>query len=234
MKKHLFMIGLIVLTLLWSVSLFAQQGQQAASGQSSGSNQMLITQADSLKGSDVKNERGEKLGTVESVSLDLANGKISYVVIDPGSGSNLIPVPFDMFGVTRGKTLVLKMDKNRFAQAPSYAKKSQPNWADAGWTNWVSNFWGTAPSGVLAAQTGGSRQQTTASSGQTPQQQAPQQMGSQQQQQPGQAPIDQQPYQQQTGRSQQPMTGQEPQQQPMSSQSSRTGGAVSPGSQQQQ
>lgn len=234
MKNVLFLFGFLMLTLVCVTGLFAQQSQQSQD-QQAGSSQLLIAKADALKGTDVTNEKGEKLGKVDSVNLDLSTGKISYVAIDPGSGDRRVPVPFDMFGVTRGKKLILRMDKNRFGQAPSYPKDKQPNWADAGWTNWVSSFWGMAPSGVMTAQAGG-QQQAVPSSG--AQQRQPQQMGAQQQP-PPQQPTQQTQQQPSYGQQQpQPMGTQEPgqqqpSQQPMRSQPSQSGGTPPTGSQQQ-
>lgn len=216
MKKALFLFGFLMLTLVCVTGLSAQQSQKSQD-QQAGSSQLLIAKADALKGTDVTNEKGEKLGKVDSVNLDLGTGKISYVAIDPGSGDRLVPVPFDMFGVTRGKNLILKMDKNRFAQAPNYPKNNQPNWADAGWTNWVSGFWGTAPSGVMTAQAGGKQQAVPPGA-----HQQPQQMGAQQQPPPQQQPMQQSQQQPSTGQQQpQQMGTQQPSQQPMRSQPSQ-------------
>jgi sporulation protein YlmC with PRC-barrel domain len=142
-KVVVLMIASSVLALLFAGGAIAQQR-----GMSSSDNQMLIN-ADKLKGSDVVNPQGDKLGTVQNLALDLTNGKISYVVVDPGFGKNLVPVPYGMFGLMKNEKLVLNLDKARLAQAPGFGRYSQPNWSDSNFDQQVAGFWGMEPTGVM-------------------------------------------------------------------------------------
>jgi sporulation protein YlmC with PRC-barrel domain len=169
-----------------------QQGAQAG--------QNLVAKADKLKGSEVVNTQGQKLGKVDSIGLDLQSGKISYVAVEPEKGNKLVPVPFNMFGVLRNQQLVLNVDKDRLDAAPSFGKNSQPNWANTYWTQQVANYWGAAPSGIMVGQA------SSTGTGATSQQPTP--MGS------SQSTTNQQ---QQQPQGQQPPSG-EAQQQPMGQQ----------------
>lgn len=157
----------VLLFMAWSGTGMAQQQQGAASSQGQSDGQGgpgILVKADSVKGTAVIDSSGQNLGKVDSVALDLFSGKISYVVVNPGSGDKLVPVPYDMFGVKSDKRLVLGVDKNKLDAAPSYAKSSQPNWTNPQWAQQVVNFWGKIPSGIVAARTSPS----TASSSQQP------------------------------------------------------------------
>ncbi len=166
MKRVASIIGLLLATTLTFDVAVAQENRAA---QSSGED--MIVHSDQLKGSDVVNPQGEKLGTVNTIALDLSNGRISYVVVDPGMGHNLIPVPYNAFGVMQNQQLVLDVNKARLEQAPDYAKSSQPNWADHSFDQRVASFWGKAPAGLM--------KEGQATPGATPSEATP--MGSQQQ-----------------------------------------------------
>lgn len=147
MKVFSILIMLLLITLTpWTASAREQQGSDKAG-------QELLTKADAMNGSDVVDSRGKKLGKVDNVALDLQSGRISYVVVDPGKGDKLVPVPYNMFGVLRNKQLVLNIDRDRLDAAPSYGKRGEPNWANQQWTQQVASFWGAAPSGTMTGQT---------------------------------------------------------------------------------
>ncbi len=143
-KVLLVLIGFSMLALFSAGGAAAQQTSTPSSGAP------MLMNVDKLKGSDVVDPNGNKLGSVENVALDLSTGKISYIVVDRGLGKNLIPVPYGMFGLMRNEKLVLNVDKARLAQAPNFGRFSQPNWADRRFGRQVTNFWGSEPTGTMA------------------------------------------------------------------------------------
>ena len=165
MSRSVFVVIALLLTALWcSMGLAQQQG--ATSGQGSqGESQGVLAKADSLKGLKVIDHNGQSLGKVDSITLDLVSGNISYVDVDPGKGDKLVPVPYGAFGVMRDKRLILNADANRLDAAPSYSKRSQPNWTNQQWGQQVSAFWGKGPSGIV---TGRAPSSGTAGGGQQP------------------------------------------------------------------
>ncbi len=216
MKTLTILMALVMVAISGSI-FAAQQSATSSQGQqeSTSSQQGVLAKADSLKGTGVVDPNGQNLGKVESVTLDLVSGKISYVTVDPGRGDKLVPVPYDMFGVMRDKRLILNVDKNKLDAAPSYAKSSQPNWANQQWGQQVADFWGKGPSGIATGQASPSPQAssqqpaTMGSSGQPPTS-SPQPMSGSQQptanegQQPMSQPAPADQGQQPTGSSGQP------------------------------
>lgn len=193
MKGLSILIAVLLLALSVGTALGQQQQQRGSMAnqepQRSGqTGQALLAKADSLKGSDVVDTQGQKLGKVDSVTLDLMTGGISHVTVDTGRGDKLIPVPYNNFGVLRNKQLVLNMDKDRLDAAPSYAKSAEPNWDNQQWAQQVAGYWGARPSGAMTGQapsaTSGSSQQPAAMSSGQPTEQQPMGASSQPPQQP--------------------------------------------------
>jgi sporulation protein YlmC with PRC-barrel domain len=95
-----------------------------------------ITRSKDLIGMDVKNSRGEKVGNIEDVALDLETGKISYLALAAGGilgvQDRLFAVPADRFkrSETDRKVLVLDVDKNALRQMSGFVKNNWPDKAD--------------------------------------------------------------------------------------------------------
>ena len=79
-KVLLVLIGFSMLALFSAGGAAAQQTSTPSSGAP------MLMNVDKLKGSDVVDPNGNKLGSVENVALDLSTGKISYIVVDRGWG----------------------------------------------------------------------------------------------------------------------------------------------------
>jgi len=157
--KTLLIVLLSVLLFLPGALLAQQQASTSSQGQQSG--QAILSKAESLKGSTVVDPQGQQLGKVDSVTLDMMSGQISYVVVEPDKGNKHIPVPYNMFGLMRDGQLVLNMDKDRLDTAPSYEKRDQPNWSNQYWSQQVASFWGMAPVGIMTGQASGTQQTAT-------------------------------------------------------------------------
>ena len=84
-KVLLVLIGFSMLALLSAGGAAAQQTGMPSSGAP------MLMNADKLKGSDVVDPNGNKLGSVENVALDLGTGKISYIVRRSGAGEEPDP-----------------------------------------------------------------------------------------------------------------------------------------------
>lgn len=104
----------------------------------------------SLVGTEVVNRKGEKLGKVEDIMIDLATGHIGYVVLSFGGilglGDKLFAVPWASLVVDqRQEKLVMDADKERLQKAPGFDKNNWPQHPNGLWVNEVYEFYGQKP-----------------------------------------------------------------------------------------
>jgi sporulation protein YlmC with PRC-barrel domain len=74
--------------------------------------------ADTLVGNDVYNEKGEDLGEIKEIMLDMHSGRVGYAVLSFGSflgmGEKLFAVPWGALKLdTEHKRFVLNVEKDR-------------------------------------------------------------------------------------------------------------------------
>jgi sporulation protein YlmC with PRC-barrel domain len=111
-----------------------------------------IMAADSLTGEKVVNERGEKLGEITHIMLDVVAGTIAYAVLAVGGvlglGDKLFAVPWRSLALDLdNKWFVLNIDAQRLHNAPGFDKKNWPSMADPQWVSHVDAYYGpVAPS----------------------------------------------------------------------------------------
>src|SRR5687768_898378 len=72
--------------------------------------------ATSIIGDKVENTKGEDLGTIDNLMINIHSGRIEYVVLEFGSvlgiGGKLFAIPFDQFRIAHGKhAFILDRDK---------------------------------------------------------------------------------------------------------------------------
>ncbi|WP_406656695.1 PRC-barrel domain-containing protein [Methanolobus sp. ZRKC2] len=90
-----------------------------------------IMSASSLKGDKIVNEKGEDLGSISDVVLDITNDSIAYVVISFGGfvgvANKLFGVPIEALKKKPGEDVfVLNVDKERLKAAPGFDKDKWP------------------------------------------------------------------------------------------------------------
>ena len=105
-------------------------------------------------GCKVENPKGENLGKIESLMLDLSEGRILYAVLSFGGflgmGDKLFPVPVDAvsFRVDEKGNLdrgILDVDKDTLKNAPGYDRNELPDWADRTYASRVYSHYGSTP-----------------------------------------------------------------------------------------
>jgi sporulation protein YlmC with PRC-barrel domain len=106
--------------------------------------------ADTLVGSDVYNRKGEDLGDIKEIMLDMRSGQVAYAVLSFGGflgmGGKLFAVPWAALALdTENKRFVLDVEKDRLASAPGFDKDKWPNMADATWAEGIHAYYGTKP-----------------------------------------------------------------------------------------
>lgn len=103
--------------------------------------------ATTLVGDDVTNHRGENVGDIKEIMLDMRSGKVAYAVLSFGGilgmGEKLFAVPWEALTLDpENKRFVLNVEKDRLKQAPGFQKNTWPNMADQSWAREIHSYYG--------------------------------------------------------------------------------------------
>lgn len=106
--------------------------------------------ASTLDGNDVKNAKGENLGHIKDLMINLNDGKIAYAVLSFGGflglGDKLFAIPWDQIRVDQeNECCVLNMDKDRLERAPGFDKDNWPKTGDVKYLTQVYEFYKSKP-----------------------------------------------------------------------------------------
>ena len=106
--------------------------------------------ADTLVGNDVCNQKGEDVGDIKEIMLDMRSGKVGYAVLSFGGflgmGEKLFAVPWGALTLdTKNKRFVLNVEKDRLKNAPGFDKDHWPNMADQSWAREIHSYYGVKP-----------------------------------------------------------------------------------------
>ena len=100
-------------------------------------------------GEDVYNTKGEKLGDIKEVMLDVEKGSVAYAVLSFGGflgvGDKLFAVPWNALTLrleTLDKRFILDVEKEQLESAPGFDKDNWPDMADESWTNKLHAHYG--------------------------------------------------------------------------------------------
>ena len=99
-----------------------------------------------IVGSKVQNMKGEDLGTIEDIVVDIDRGTILYAVMDVGGflgiGGKLFPVPWRSLAALPSEgVFFLDISKDKFKNAPAYDKNSLPDMGDMHWGTKLADFY---------------------------------------------------------------------------------------------
>lgn len=99
---------------------------------------------------DVMNARGQHLGTIEDIVIDLGLGDIAYAVLSFGDflglGGKWLAIPWGAFEPSEGfQTLTLNVTKEALEKAPGFDKDDWPEMADRRWAAAVHKAFGQPP-----------------------------------------------------------------------------------------
>jgi len=108
---------------------------------------MLSLSATTLIGDPVYDSRGEKVGDLDDLMIDLDRGCVAYAVVSFGGilgiGAEHYPVPMGALTVdTENKRLHLDMDAERIKAAPPLGDE-WPSTIDHEWLGGIYDYYGT-------------------------------------------------------------------------------------------
>jgi sporulation protein YlmC with PRC-barrel domain len=110
----------------------------------------IVLSGSSLKGDKVVNYKGEDLGTIEEIMIDLDRGRVAYAVLSFGGflglGDKLFAIPWQAITVdTVKKQLILNADKALLEKAPGFDKDNWPDMADLSLGTTLYGYYGYKP-----------------------------------------------------------------------------------------
>jgi sporulation protein YlmC with PRC-barrel domain len=113
----------------------------------SGPGPRLMT-AGTLSGDKVVNRKGETLGDIDDIMLDVPRGRIAYAVMASGGflgmGEKLFAIPWHALTLdTDRHCFVLDVAKEHFRNAPGFDKDHWPSNADDEWHREVHAYYRT-------------------------------------------------------------------------------------------
>jgi sporulation protein YlmC with PRC-barrel domain len=109
-----------------------------------------VLAASTLAGDSVKNSAGEDLGKVDEIMIDIASGRVAYVVLSFGGflrmGNKLFAVPWNALTIDEDKKcFIFEIDKSKLENAPGFDKDNWPDMADPAWGAQIYSYYGRKP-----------------------------------------------------------------------------------------
>jgi sporulation protein YlmC with PRC-barrel domain len=106
--------------------------------------------ANTLTDNDVVNRRGESLGDIKEIMLDMHSGQVAYGVLSFGGflgmKEKLFAVPWSALKLdTKKKCFVLDVEKEKLTKATGFDKDHWPDMADKTWAKGINDFYGQTP-----------------------------------------------------------------------------------------
>ena len=155
MKRHLIIILLAIVGLFLGTTGFTQEKKGPGAGDKAGKmaedQRINAFMVEKIIGSKVINLKGETLGKIENLVVDIDTGRIVYAVLEAGGflgiGEKLFPVPWKSLAALPSEGIFfLNQSKEQMKKAPAFDKKNLPNMGDMRWGGNVFKYYG-APSG---------------------------------------------------------------------------------------
>ena len=106
--------------------------------------------AATVEGDTVVNNKGEQLGKLESIMIDVGHRQVAYAVLSfgrlPGIENKLFAIPWSALSLdTERKWFVLDVDQELLKRAPAFDKDHWPSMADQEWAASIHAFYNRRP-----------------------------------------------------------------------------------------
>jgi sporulation protein YlmC with PRC-barrel domain len=143
MKKHLIIVFLAIVGLFLNMNGFAQEkSSKPAEGE-----RINAFMVEKIIGSKVINAKGETLGKIEDLVVDIDTGTIMYAVLESGGflgiGDKLFPVPWESLAALPSEGIFfLNKSKEEMGKAPAFEKKNLPDVGDVRWGGGILKHYG--------------------------------------------------------------------------------------------
>ena len=151
MKKYLLIVLVALVSHVLGTNGFAQESKGSARG-AMGSKpaegpRMNAFMVDKVIGSKVMNLKGETLGKIDDLVVDVDTGRILYAILDFGGflgiGTKLLPVPWDsLAALPLEGTFFLNQTKDQMEKAPAFDKRNLPDLGDMQWGAGILKHYG--------------------------------------------------------------------------------------------
>jgi sporulation protein YlmC with PRC-barrel domain len=106
-----------------------------------------LMSVETLVGNDVYNLKGEDIGDIKDIMLDMRSGRVGYAVLFftafLSMGEKLFAVPWNALTLdTKNKRFTLNVEKERLKEAPGFDKRHWPDMADQTWQKEIHAYYG--------------------------------------------------------------------------------------------
>ena len=137
MKRHLIIILLAIVGLFLGTNGFTQEKKGPGAGDIAGKTaegqQINAFMVEKIIGSKVINLKGETLGKIENLVVDIDTGRIVYAVLESGGflgiGDKLLPVPWGSLAALPSEGIFfLNQSKEQMEKAPAFDRKMCQTW----------------------------------------------------------------------------------------------------------
>ena len=102
-----------------------------------------ILASESLLGTKLLNDKGEVLGELKEIMVNISTGKIGYAVLMAKRDEKLIAIPWDaiLYDTTR-KLFLIHMSAEKLDLAPAFDNTNWPNMDDETWADEIHCYFG--------------------------------------------------------------------------------------------
>jgi len=154
MRRHLMIVLLALVGIFLGTNGFTQEtkepGAGGIAGETAEGRQINAFMVEKIIGSKVINFKGETLGKIENLVVDIDTGRIVYAVLESGGflgiGDKLLPVPWASLAALPSEGIFfLNQSKEQMEKAPAFDRKNVPNMGEARWGANVFKYYGAPP-----------------------------------------------------------------------------------------
>ncbi len=149
MRRHPIIVLLAMVGLFLGTNGFTQEkiGPAGGAGKTAEGQRINAFMVEKIIGSPVVNGKGETLGKIENLVVDLDTGKIVFAVLESGGflgiGEKLFPVPWESLAALPSEGIFfLNRSKEQMAKAPAFDKNNLPDMTDIHWGEDIFKHYG--------------------------------------------------------------------------------------------